>query len=65
MDLRQAFSKAKSDTLAPYRPYDHKIELEAENTLGYNPLRQYTLEELLVAKKYIKENLYKNFIKFS
>jgi Reverse transcriptase (RNA-dependent DNA polymerase) len=61
-DLRKAFSKIESDTLAPHRPYDHRIELEAENTLGYSPLRQHSLEELLAAKKYIEENLHKGFI---
>jgi transposase InsO family protein len=61
-DLRKAFSKVESDTLAPHRPYDHRIELEAENTLGYSPLRQHSLEELLAAKKYIEENLHKGFI---
>jgi hypothetical protein len=61
-DLREGFSKAASDTLAPHRPYDHRIELEAENTLGYSPLRQHSIEELLAAKKYIEENLHKGFI---
>jgi len=61
-DLRKAFSKIESDTLAPHRTYDHRIELEAENTLGYSPLRQHSLEELLAAKKYIEENLHKGFI---
>jgi len=61
-DLRDGFSKAISDILAPHRPYDHQIELEAENTLGYSPLRQHTLEELLAAKKYIEENMHKGFI---
>jgi transposase InsO family protein len=61
-DLREGFSKAISDILAPHRPYDHRIELEAENTLGYSPLRQHSLEELLAAKKYIEENLHKGFI---
>ena len=55
-DLRKTFSKVESDILAPHRPYDHRIELEAEITLGYNPLRQHNLEELLAAKKYIEEN---------
>ena len=64
-DLREGFSKVLSDTLAPHRPYDHRIELETENTLGYNPLRQYSIEELLVIKKYIEENLYKGFIEYS
>jgi hypothetical protein len=61
-DLRDVFSKTISDKLAPHRSYDHRIELEAENTLGFSPLRQHSLEELLAAKKYIEENLHKGFI---
>jgi hypothetical protein len=38
-DLRNAFLKIELDTLAPHRPYDYRIKLEAENTLGYSPLR--------------------------
>ena len=33
-----AFSKAASDELPPHRIYDHKIQLEANNSLGYSPL---------------------------
>jgi transposase InsO family protein len=61
-DLWKAFSKVESDTLAPHRPYDHRIELEAENTLGFSPLRQHSIQELMAAKKYIEENLHKGFI---
>jgi hypothetical protein len=56
------FSKRASDTLAPHRPYDHKIELNAENNLGYSPLYKYSAEELQAAKQYILENLHKGFI---
>jgi hypothetical protein len=38
-DLRKAFSKIESDTLTPYRPYNYRIKLEAENILGYSLLR--------------------------
>ena len=31
-------SKVASDTLPSHRAYDHKIKLEAENSLGYSPL---------------------------
>ena len=35
---KNAFSKAASDELPPHRTYDHKIQLEANNSLGYSPL---------------------------
>ena len=44
------FSKAASNTLPPHRPYDHKIQLEAENTIGYHPLYRQSTEELLATK---------------
>ena len=37
-DFADVFSKTASDVLPPHRPYDHKIQLEANNTLGYSPL---------------------------
>jgi transposase InsO family protein len=61
-DYLDVFSKVASDTLPPQRPYDHKIELEMENTLGYSPLYKMSVEELDAAKKYIVENLHKGFI---
>ncbi len=32
------FSKAASNRLPPHRSYDHRIQLESDNTLGYSPL---------------------------
>jgi transposase InsO family protein len=55
-------SKTASDQLPPHRPYDHKIELEGPNTLGFSPLYNHNLEELQAMKKYITENLQKGFI---
>ena len=39
--FKDIFSKAASDILPPYQPYDYKIEIEPdkEDTLGYSPLR--------------------------
>jgi hypothetical protein len=56
------FSKAASDTLPPRRPYDHKIELEADHNLGHGPLYSQTTEELVVMKQYLLDNLDKGFI---
>jgi hypothetical protein len=53
------------DVLLPHRLYDHKIELEADHTLSYRPLYSHTIEELIVLKKYLLENLNKGFIKSS
>jgi len=59
------FSKAASDILPPLRLYDHKIELEADRTLGHGPLYSQSTEELVVLKKYLLENLDKGFIETS
>ncbi len=47
-DLKDAFSKAISDTLAPHWLYDHKIKIkpDKENTLSFSPLRQQSTAEL-------------------
>jgi predicted aspartyl protease len=59
------FSKSASDTLPPHRTYDHKIQLEGENTIGYHPLRRQSTEELLAIRQYLLENLDKGFIEAS
>jgi hypothetical protein len=64
-EYKDVFSKAASDTLPPHRPYDHKIQLETDNTLGYSPLYQQSVDELLATKKYLEENLHKGFIETS
>ncbi len=40
------FLKKDSDTLAPYRAIDYKIELIEENTLGFCYLNKHSLKEL-------------------
>jgi hypothetical protein len=61
-EFADVFSKKASDQLPPHRLYDHKIQLEADNTLGYSPLYNQSVEELLAVKKYLNENLKKGFI---
>jgi hypothetical protein len=62
-DLKDFFSKAASDVLAPHRSYDLKIELEKDTAdLGFSPLRHHTLEELKACKQYLVDNLSKGFI---
>jgi hypothetical protein len=45
--------------------YDHKIQLEADNNLGFHPLYKQTAAELLATKQYLIENLGKGFINHS
>jgi transposase InsO family protein len=59
------FSKVASNQLPPHRLYDHKIQLEAANTLGYSPLYQHTAEELKALKQHLIENLGKGFVESS
>ena len=38
INYKDVFLKAALDKLPPYWTYDHKIQLEANNSLGYSPL---------------------------
>ena len=55
-------SKEASDLLPPHRVYDHKIDLEKPNDLGYSPLYKMTTAELEETKRYLQDNLHKGFI---
>jgi hypothetical protein len=59
------FSKSKSDKLSPHQLYNHKIELEGDNTLEYSLLYKMTTAELKTVKEYLINNLNKGFIKAS
>ena len=61
-DYTDIFSKAASDVLPIHRPHDHKIILEKESNLRYSSLYKMTTEELKAVKKYLEENLHKDFI---
>jgi transposase InsO family protein len=61
----EVFSKAASDRLPLHRLYDHRIQLESENTLGYSPLWHQSTEELKAIKQYLLDNLDKGFIESS
>ncbi len=59
-------SKAESDKLSPYWPYDHQIKLEngaLTSDLKFHSLYCISAEELEVVKKYLVKNLDKGFIK--
>ena len=38
MGYKDIFLKAALDKLPPYQMYNYKIQLEADNLLGYSPL---------------------------
>ena len=63
-EFLDVFSKAASDTLAPHRPYDHRIILEGGKDHGHSPLRSMSQKELEFVK-YLEENLRKGFIEAS
>ncbi len=62
-DLIKVFYTTKTKKLPPYRPYNHKIELEP----GKNPPniknRPFSQQKLRVIKKYLNKNLNKKFIR--
>jgi hypothetical protein len=48
-DFADVFSKEASNVLPPYRPYNHKIQIDdpkGPESLGYSPLRQQSTYEL-------------------
>jgi hypothetical protein len=59
------FFKSKSDKLPSHRLYDHKIELEGDNTLEYSLLYKITTAKLETVKEYLINNLDKGFIEAS
>ena len=56
------FSKAESNKLPLYWPYDHRIKLELPNTLSYSLLYKMLIKELEIVKQYLIDNLDKGFI---
>ena len=67
-DFFDVFSKDISDTLRPYGKYDHKIELLKDknlSNLGHSALQGMSVPQLELVKKFLEENLKKNFIKAS
>ncbi|KAI0997821.1 hypothetical protein K3495_g10368 [Podosphaera aphanis] len=53
------FSRDEAERLPPYRPSDHQIILKPGTEPPWGPLYGMSREELMVMKKYIKENLEK------
>ena len=59
------FFKQILNKLASYQLYNYKIKLFIKNNLSFSFLYKYSVKKLLTIKKYIIENLHKNFIMFS
>ena len=62
-DYLPVFSKVEADKLPPHRPSDHRIILKPGSEPPWGRLYGMSRGELLVLKKYIKENLEKGFIR--
>jgi len=64
-DFLNVFSQELADILPPYRPYNHKIDIEPGKTPSYGPLYRMLREELFVLEKTLKDQLDKGFIRAS
>ena len=67
-DFLNVFSKDVSDTLRPYRKYDHKIELLKDKNLSdlrHSALRGMSSPQLKFVKKFLEEHLKKGFFEAS
>ena len=64
-NLLNIFSKKNSDTLPPYRKYDHKIYQEEGQKPGHALLYKMSPEELDAVKQYLDSHLAKWFIQAS
>ncbi len=56
------FDQAQADKLLSHRLYDHKIELTSDATSSHCQAYQMTFYKLQKVKKYLNENLFKEFI---
>ncbi len=56
------FDRAQADKLSSYRSYDHKIELTSNVTSSRCQAYQMSFYKLQKVKKYLNENLFKEFI---
>jgi len=64
-DFLDVFSRELANTLPERRPYDHKIQLQKSKTSIFEPLYDMSQDELRILKKYLKNNLIKDFIQVS
>ena len=61
--FKDLFDKTKADVLPLHQPYDHKIPLETGTSPPYGPIYGLSAVELTALRKYLDENLARNFIK--
>ncbi len=59
------FDRAQADKLSSHRSYDHKIELTSDAASSWCQAYWMSLYKLQKVKKYLNENLFKEFIIFS
>ena len=64
-EFLDVFSRQLTDTLPPHQPHDYHIHLKPESQLIFEPLYDMSRDELLVLKKYLDNNLIKEFIQAS
>jgi len=64
-DFLDVFSCELMNILSERRFYDHKIQLQKSKTSTFEPLYDMSQDELRVLKKYLKNNLIKDFIQAS
>jgi len=64
-DFLDVFSRELTNTLSERRFYDHKIQLQKSKTSIFESLYDMSQDELRILKKYLKNNLIKNFIQVS
>jgi len=64
-DFLDVFSRELMNTLSERRFYDHKIQLQKSKTSIFEPLYDMSQNELRILKKYLKNNLIKDFIQVS
>ncbi|KAI0992953.1 hypothetical protein K3495_g15230 [Podosphaera aphanis] len=62
-DFLSVFSRDEAEKLPPHRSSNHQIILKPGTEPPWGPLYGISREELMVLKKYIKENLEKGFIR--
>jgi len=64
-DFLDVFSRELTNILSERRLYDHKIQLQKNKTSIFEPLYDMSQDELRILKKYLKNNLIKDFIQVS
>jgi len=64
-DFLDVFSRELTNILSERRLYDHKIQLQKSKTSIFESLYDMSQDELRILKKYLKNNLIKDFIQVS